>query len=258
MLSAIPWERCFSCVPYLLCYYQVLPLLSLSPNNFNLLWVQRLLCSHLFPLPSDQSVTLELCDEFASQLSPYPGRPLSHKPCHKPCKRTTSPCDLKEPPGAMHTAKDPGTHTSVLSTASFPPPSAVVFYANKTALPSTINYSLSLSISKPFFKDFVPHLLMIPLFWKNTMISLPLQMPGNLASVSVPRGLQEGTELAAMGAHVSHQLQHRLPKGPSADYLNSPHSQTCSKVWTIFNSQTRRVFSAQCFVANYFNILIPK
>lgn len=41
-------------------------LLSLSPNNFNWLQVQRLLCSHLLPLPPHQSVTLELCDEFAS------------------------------------------------------------------------------------------------------------------------------------------------------------------------------------------------
>lgn len=90
------------------------------------------------------------------------------------------------------------------------------------------------------------------------MKSLPLQIPGNLAFVSVPRGLQEGTEFAAIGAHVSHQLQHRLPKEPSADYLNSPHSQNCSKVWIIFNSQNMRIFSVQYFVANYFNIIIPK
>lgn len=135
---------------------------------------------------------------------------------------------------------------------------SLVFYRNKTALPSTINYSLSLSISKLFFKAFVPHLLMIPLFWKNTVKSLPLQMPSNLASVSVPRVLQEGTGFAAIGAHVSRQLQHRLPKEPSADYLNSPQSQTCSKVWIIFNSQNMRILSAQYFVANYFNILIPK
>lgn len=217
MLPAIPWKNCFSCVPYLLCYYQILPLLSLSPTT-SICCESRgfsaLICSHCHPI---SLWPFELCDEFASQLSSYPGWPLSHKPCHKPCKCTTSPCNLKEPPGAMHTVKDPGTHFRAVHSIFPSSLCSLVFYRNKTVLPSTINYSLSLSIYTLFFKAFVPHVLMSPLYWKNTMKSLLFQMPGNLAFVSVPRGLQEGTEFAAIGAHVSRQFR----TSSSTDYPRS-------------------------------------